>query len=95
MLFYRLHDFIFPDFLSIIFEFTDLNDPLKSDYQILKQNLDNVNYIYCDSFEITQVNVTYYLSAIIYMDGPLHYTITLYKIEHSVNELKKKCFLLP
>ena len=28
----RLHDFIFPDFLSIIFEFTDLNDPLKGDY---------------------------------------------------------------
>ena len=28
----RLYDFIFPDFLSIIFEFTDLNDSLKSDY---------------------------------------------------------------
>ena len=43
----RLNDFIFSDFLSIIFEFTDLNDQSKGEYQILKQNLDNIKSLYC------------------------------------------------
>ena len=66
----------------MIMQFIDLNDRSKGDYQILKQNLDNVKSIYCKKFYITQVNVGYYLSAIIYMDGPLYYTIILYKIEN-------------
>jgi len=85
----RLHDFKFPEFLSIIFEFTDLNDQSKGDYQILKQNLDYIKSLYCSKLEIPQVNITYYLKAIIYMDGPAHFTITLYKIDQEVNNLKK------
>ena len=76
---------LYPDFLSIIFEFTDNNDQTKGDYQILRKNLINIKSIYNNKLEISQVNRNYYLKAIIYMDGPFHFTITLYKIDNEMS----------
>ena len=41
LLFY-LHDFVFPEFLLVIFEFIDINDHSIGDYQILKKNLNSI-----------------------------------------------------
>ena len=85
----RLHDFMFPEFLSVIFEFTDLNDHSIGDYQILKKNLNSIRTLYNNKLELPQVGLNYYLKAIIYMDGPMHFTITLCKLDHEIKELKK------
>ena len=68
----RLHDFVFPEFLSVIFEFTDLNDHSIGDYQILKKNLNSIKTLYNNKLELPQIGLNYYLKAIIYMDGPMH-----------------------
>ena len=75
--------------LSVIFEFTDLNDHSIGDYQILKKNLNSIRTLYNNKLELPQVGLNYYLKAIIYMDGPMHFTITLCKLDHEIKELKK------
>ena len=52
----RFHDFIFPEFLSFILEFTNKNGLSKGDYEILKQNLDSIKSLYCSKLIIPQIN---------------------------------------
>ena len=51
---------MFPEFLSVIFEFTDLNVHSIGDYQILKKNLNNIRTLYNNNLELPQVGLNYY-----------------------------------